>query len=238
MKYVRDLTGRFAERPHYEPQELDVMFERAVIGFLKQQRGKVEFPLTTEDLTVLIERDADDLDAYADLSEYGDMVEGVTEFAPGRRPRVRISQELASSEHRENRFRTTLTHEYGHVKLHGYLFELGGKTLDLFSRDSKPKVIVCKRDTIVTAAPTDWMEWQAGYACGAVLMPASYVRSMAEVYFERAGIYGAVAAGSNHGQAMIDLLVGEFQVSRDAARVRLSVLGILGADIAAKALFS
>jgi hypothetical protein len=36
---------------------------------------------------------------------------------------------------------------------------------------------------------------------------------------------------------MIELLVKGFQVSRDAARVRLSVLGLLGAATAAKSLF-
>jgi hypothetical protein len=95
MRYFPDRTGRFAERPHYEPAELDVMFERIVTQFMKKRRGKVEFPIATNDLTVLIEQDAESLDAYADLSTYGDGVEGVTEFFPGRKPRVRISQDLA-----------------------------------------------------------------------------------------------------------------------------------------------
>jgi hypothetical protein len=115
MRYVRDQTGRFGERPHYEPKELDVMFERIVVEFLKGKKGKAEFPITTEDVTVLIERDTEDLDLYADLSAYGQGVEGVTEFAPGRKPRVRISASLGTSETQENRLRTTLTHEYGHV---------------------------------------------------------------------------------------------------------------------------
>ena len=114
MRYVRDQTGRFGERPHYEPDELDVMFEDVVIGFLKGQHGKVEFPITTNDLTVLIEQDTDDLDPYADLSGYGETVEGVTEFLPGRKPRVRIARDLAEAGYRENRYRTTLTHKYGH----------------------------------------------------------------------------------------------------------------------------
>lgn len=33
--------------------------------------GSVAYPLTTDDLTVLIERDTESLDQYADLSETG-----------------------------------------------------------------------------------------------------------------------------------------------------------------------
>ena len=68
MRYVPDRTGRFAERPHYADAELDRIFERLVTEFLKAHRGKITFPISTDDLTVLIERDTEDLDAYADLS--------------------------------------------------------------------------------------------------------------------------------------------------------------------------
>jgi hypothetical protein len=236
MRYVRDRTGRFAERPHYEGAELDRIFERLVSEFLKAHRGKVEFPITTDDLTVLIERDTEDLDSYADLSAYGSDVEGVTEFVPRRKPRVRIAQDLASHENRENRYRTTLTHEYGHVHLHGYLFALGASA-GLFGAPAKADVIACKRETMITAKPTDWMEWQAGYACGAILMPASRVKAVADDYRTGADIYGPVPAATDHGRAMIERLVENFQVSRDAARVRLSVLGVLGAAPAAGSLF-
>jgi hypothetical protein len=237
MRYVPDRTGRFAERPHYEPQELDRMFERIVGDFLKSRHGKIEFPITTDDLTVLIEQDSEDLDPYADLSGYEGKVEGVTEFWPGRKPRVRISRDLSESENRENRYRTTLTHEYGHVRLHGYLFALGPVGPDLFNNTRKPDVIVCKRDTIITASQTDWMEWQAGYACGAILMPAAYARQVADAYRRSANLYGQVPASGVHGQALIDALVTTFQVSRDAARIRLAVLGILGSATATQSLF-
>jgi len=228
MRYVQDRTGRFAERPHYEAVELDRMFEKLINDFLKAKHGAATFPVSTDDLTLLIEQDAEDLDPYADLSGYGKDVEGVTEFVKGRKPKVRIGQNLAASENRENRFRTTLTHEYGHVRLHAYMFEFGTSSGGLFAGKAKPDVIACKRDTIVGAKPVDWMEWQAGYACGALLMPASRVRAVAGDYQIGANLYGPVPAETVHGQAMIDRVVESFQVSRDAARVRLSVLGILG----------
>lgn len=93
--YVPDKTGRFARRPHYEPKELDRECEGMVGTFLKEKYGKAEFPISTEDLTVIIEREVESLDQYADLSEFGPKVEGITYFQPGRRPRVAISQSLS-----------------------------------------------------------------------------------------------------------------------------------------------
>jgi hypothetical protein len=237
MRYVPDRTGRFGQRPHYEPRELDVIFERIVSEFLKSRYGEIVFPITTDDLTVFIEQDCEDLDPYADLTSYEGNVEGVTEFWPGRKPRVKISNSLSESESRENRFRTTLTHEFGHVRLHGYLFSMGPAGADLFGNSRKPDVISCKRDTMITAPQNDWMEWQAGYACGAVLMPATQVRRNVDDYRRAANLYGPVPAAGAHGRALIDAIVAAFQVSRDAARVRLSVLGYIGPASAAGSLF-
>lgn len=236
MRYVPDRSGRFSERPHYDASELDRVFERVAVDFLKARHGKLVFPFTTEDLTVLIERDTDDFDPFADLSSYGRDVEGVTEFFPGKRPKVRISKNLANSEHRENRYRTTLTHEYGHVHLHSYLYA-SGPSVGLFSGPKKMEVIACKRDTMLVAKQTDWMEWQAGYACGALLMPASHIRATVDDYRITANIYGPVPATSEHGQSMIGRVVEHFQVSRDAATVRLSVLGFIGQPAATGSLF-
>ena len=68
MKYVPDKTGRFQRRPHYDPRELDDECERIINEFLNSKYGSVKFPLLTDDLTCLIERDAADLDLYADES--------------------------------------------------------------------------------------------------------------------------------------------------------------------------
>jgi hypothetical protein len=172
MRYVRDTSGRFAQRPHYEPAELDLECERLITEFMRERYGDLVLPLPTDALTKLIERDAADLDLYADLSAEGADVQGVTDFYPGQRPKVRIAADLAEQEWREHRLRTTLTHEYGHVKFHAYLWELEPPARDMFPgmarRTASPQ---CRRQTIIGAAPSDWMEWQAGYICGAILMP-------------------------------------------------------------------
>ncbi|MQW85990.1 ImmA/IrrE family metallo-endopeptidase [Sinorhizobium saheli] len=237
VRYVRDTTGRFSQRPHYKPEELDRECENIITSFLNDKHGKTEFPVTTDDLTLLIERDTDDFDPYADLSVYGNDVEGVTEFQPGRKPIVRIADSLSSDERRENRLRTTLTHEYGHVHFHAYLWEFEPPGTDLLRRNPNANKQICKRDTMIEANQTDWMEWQAGHACGALLMPVSYVRRVVGDYQEANRLFGVIGTGSEHGQALIARIQEAFQVSADAARVRLLRLNILGEASAGPSLF-
>jgi Zn-dependent peptidase ImmA (M78 family) len=178
-------------------------------------------------LKKLIERDASDLDCYADLSGYGADVEGLTEFLPDQKPVVKISASLTNDERRENRLRTTLTHEYIHVRLHGDLFQQAQSQCALFENGAFQTT--CKRDVDPLALPQrDWMEWQAGYGGGALLMPASHVRKAAEALLTEHSHYGAVGLHSELAAALIDLLAEEFQVSADAARIRLLKLGLLG----------
>jgi hypothetical protein len=237
VKLVPDRLHGFRDRPHYEPGELDATFERLAVNFLKGKNGKVEFPFATEDIKTFIERDVSDLDQFADLTPFGAGVEGVTEFKPGAKPKVLISEHL-QSQAQENRLRTTLTHEYGHVHLHRYLFDLEDRQPGLLPANHKANAIYCKRDTMVSARKVDWLEWQAGYASGALLMPASYVRKTAAPIHEKFGLFGPVLADGDHGKSLIAAIVDAFKVSREAARVRLSVLNLLGTPPAAGSLFS
>src|SRR5579872_3435435 len=91
VKFVPDNMHGFGERPHYEPRELDSIFEKIVTDFLRKKHGKVEFPIVTDDLTTLIETHVTDLDLYADLTGYGANTEGATVFARSGQPKVLIS---------------------------------------------------------------------------------------------------------------------------------------------------
>jgi len=237
VKYVRDTTGRFSQRPHYKPEELDRECEQIVNQFLTQRYGKIEFPIQTDDLTLLIEQVTEDFDPYVDLSHYGSDVEGVTEFSLGRKPSVKISQQLSNDDRRENRLRTTLTHEYGHVRFHAYLWEIEPPTVDLLRQNPLANKQVCKRDGILDASQTDWMEWQAGYICGAILMPVSAVRKVVGGYQEAHNLFGTIGTSSPRGQALIGEIQRSFQVSSDAARVRLVKLKTLGSTDAGRSLF-
>jgi Zn-dependent peptidase ImmA (M78 family) len=81
------------------------------------------------------------------------------------------------------------------------------------------------------------MEWQAGYVCGALLMPASKVRELAGAYRESHGHFGVVGQRDSPGLALIESVRTGFEVSADAARIRLLKLGILGAASAGPSLF-
>lgn len=230
MKMIRDITGRFKQRPHFEPAELDRDCERIVVDFLKQRYGEVKYPISTDDLTALIEKDADDLDHYADLSVYGPGVEGLTMFQPGGKPKVKIAASLSDGK-RENRLRTTLTHEFGHVRFHSYLFDPALSSLELFGSQKaevKPadRIQICKRDTMIDANRGDWMEWQAGYVCGAILMPASALRQLMKDQFPE-HVTGGQGIDATVTDAMIEAIQGTFKVSTEAARVRLLRLGVI-----------
>lgn len=223
---VPDATGRFAERPHYTLDELDQECERIVSAFLRTRRGDVQFPIATDDLRVLIEHHDASLDAYADLSAHGDDVEGVTEFTP-EGTEVSICARLANDSRRENRLRTTLSHEFGHVHFHRPLWAAKFVPGRLFERGSLDNKIICKRDAILNASQFDWMEWQAGYISGAILIPASHVRRLVTEYCQPRGLHGGVYVGSDNGRALIGAVMDQFDVSEDAARIRLLKLNLL-----------
>jgi|SRR5665213_172604 len=221
MKWVPDKTGRFGQRPHYQPEELDTDCEQVITAFLIQKYGRINFPVKTEDLTILIEQKAR-LDSYADLSEEGEGVEGVTEFVPGKRPLVKIASAL-NSPNMENRLRTTLTHEFGHVHFHEFMFAVETRPRSLFEQNDPPAhTNKCKRENMVSAPEVDWMEWQAGYACGALLMPAGPLIETVKRFRTDNGVgYTDIVVESDLGRQLIGNVVAAFQVSRDAARVRL-----------------
>lgn len=235
MRMIRDTTRRFSARPYYEGTELDTECERIVTAFLRE-RGRLAWPVSTDDLTKLLEQNVSDLDLYADLSDLGNNFEGVTDFSPGQLPRVRICRDLASSAKHENRLRTTITHELGHVKLHNFLFQLAAENVDLFlptstrneatKRDSRATQR-CMRGTIIDSHERDWMEWQAGYACGAFLMPRSFVTQDVADFRRKHHLLGDIEITSDLGSSLISLVSERYAVSTDAARVRLAKLNVL-----------
>lgn len=81
VMYVKDRTGRFAERPHYSEAELDSECEQIISNFLCELNGTVSYPVATDDLTKLIESRTADLDLYADLSGAGEDHEPRNDYA-------------------------------------------------------------------------------------------------------------------------------------------------------------
>jgi hypothetical protein len=223
MKWVRDNTRRFQRRPYYAQQEIDVQCEDIVARFLKNKGGSPSYPISTDDLTVMIEQDVSDLDLYANLSAEGRDIEGVCEFHRGSKPSVRIARYLLERPSGENRFRSTLAHEYGHVVFHNFLWMIdsNGSTLNA-SRRRSPR---CQRTRIVLAPQSDWMEWLAGYAGGAPLMPITHLKELVADSLHEWGLLRRVEADTNHHKKLLGRIAEAFAVSKDAAKTRLHKLG-------------
>jgi hypothetical protein len=235
LKLVPDNTGRFAQRPHYEQSELDLECEVLVSRFLKLRGDARRIYLTTDELTLLIEQHGGDLDAFADLTPDGPDVEGVTRFPREDRPLVAISERLADP-NRENRRRSTLAHEFGHLYFHKPLWDekYRERLFDMGVVGSS----ICRRETILGGTGAiDWMEWQAGYVSGAILMPATPVRRVVSEFCCARGWHSAIAVNSDRAGPLITLETDQFMVSQDAARVRLLRLGLLTESDAQPGLF-
>ncbi len=169
----------------------------------------------------MIEFDADDLDMYADLPEEED---GHTDFFTDRKPRVLISSRLSEPGYK-NRLRMTLGHEYGHVWFHAPLWRKSGRE-DASHNPAEPSW-TCHRDGIVTAPQNDWMEFQAAYIGGALLMPGSDVKVWASEIAMREAKQPPLPVDSDLARSVIERIMRRCQVSEQAARVRLLRLGLL-----------
>ncbi len=237
VRMIPDKTGRFAKRPFYDQRELDDECERLIGDLLQKRHAKVDYPVATDDLTVLIEMHAEELDSCADLTCYGDDVEGVTEFFADSGPEVSISERIAADDRRENRLRTTLAHEFGHVKFHGPLWAEKFATGDMLERGFNANKAISKRDTMLDAPQSDWMEWQAGYISGALLMPATPVRRLVSDYCGPRNLHADIHANSDHAARLVQLVMERFAVSEEAARIRLLKLNLIKTTVGQASLF-
>lgn len=189
--------------------------------------SRVEYPISTDDLIHVLERIAV-LDQFAELKgEDGKEIWGVTEFAPATIPVVKINAKLSSTERFANPFRTTLTHEFAHVKFHGALFELKASAPGLFN-DEEIGRQQCRREQVESPGEYDWAEWQAAYCSGALLMPISALRlAVTDFAQKKRLVTSRVSTGSTQAEELIAEISGKFAVSSAAARVRLIKLGFL-----------
>lgn len=230
MFWVSDKTGRFRKRPHYLPEELDFECEKLIKNFLEDKHGKYELPIVTEDIAVLIEQNTEDFDSCCDLSEEGEDVEGVTYFGMNKKPIVKISSQLQEP-YLENRLRTTLTHEFFHVKFHDFLYQMEEQP-SLFNLpadvSSSENIHKCKRDNIIKASEKDWMEWQAGYGCGAFLMPFNALKKEILDFRTESNLhYQNISLDSPEAEILILLVSQRFQTSAEAAKIRLLQKGFI-----------
>jgi len=211
-------------RPLYFTREqLDDLCEKIIFDFCMERYGQELNPVPTEALLQLLEQHAHDVDQLAELPEG---VHGVTHYYWDRKPDVQIAAELTRQHWRETRRRSTITHECSHAIQHAPLWrELGPE-----NPGDGPVAQSCRCQYTDDSHDQwdDWMEWQARYMSGALLMPKSRVLRLAQKLARDGGLKLPLEAGSPSSVYLVEHVVIAFQVSRDAATVRLKQLGLIG----------
>jgi len=210
--WIYDPTRRFVRRPLFEYDEIEKRCERLLARFYEDTGRRRDVTPSTEDLELIADQVTEEFHPEADLSKIGEDVEGATYFAPPGDPKIRISQRLTN----EHRRRMTIAHEIGHVLMHKDLY-VAEETLDLFADPSDRGNVYCKRSTM---NGVDWFEWQANYAGGAILMPRLAV-SEAVQKIRGTRFQEAMHDGEPEAITVVSAIARDFNVSREAARIRL-----------------
>lgn len=232
MKQYRGANGE--ERLWFRPSEIERMMtsELQRAGLMPTEAAPVV------DLEAFIERHLG-----ATLDQYGELapdVLGVTEFFEGKPPKVSINRDLTGSALDEDesppgrlgRWRATVAHEAGHVLLHRCLFEFAVGNMSLFGSqqagDGSRQLHRCLKRDATYASGGDWREVQANQAMAALLMPKPFFATIARA--EAGRLFpgsDAIPAGSeDRVAARLAPLLG---VSRQAARIRLTTVGLVQA---------
>lgn len=116
--------------------------------------------------------------------------------------------------------------------LHRCLFNLNatqGSLFDLADATDEPPARLqrcLKRDVTYARTASDWREVQANQGMAAMLMPRPVFVAACRVEFDRLGA-GRVDQGTPLADALARRLAGLFQVSRQAAAIRLGTLALL-----------
>jgi hypothetical protein len=219
MIMIPDRTGRFPRRPHYQIDELETACDEIVANFATRHYGQLVNPVSTPMLVELLEDEAATVNLYCDLSVEGEEIHGLTEFSPGSKPSVSIARELSYQHWREHRLRTTLAHEYCHVHWHAWLYD---RYCLPCSRHK------CARGKLLPHdGELDWMEWQAGYICCALLIPRSRAALSVTAFCAERDLHTPLARAKVEGRLLIARTSVLFNVSLAAAEVRLGQLGYL-----------
>lgn len=207
------------------PKQIDRAAESLIVEYMRRKYGEAVFPVPTEALARIVERDALDFDLFADLSEREGSPEGVTDFNKGKKPDVYIDARL-HDDPTEHRLRSTLAHEYGHVVLHDPLVQARWAQGSLVGRE-QAVTHSSYRPSQEKEPKGDLIEYQAWLFCGSLLMPANHLSRLVSEAMERAGLYATQHPDSDFGLSAIGETVRAFGVSPAIARIRLVRLDLL-----------
>jgi hypothetical protein len=235
---MKRFAGRDGDkRLWFEPNEIEEIMEHE----LAKAHLMPTLPDCSVDLESFLERHLKVVcDQYAPLP--ADIL-GLTQFRAGQKPWVRINQDLTQTalddEDRPDwmvgRWRATLAHEASHVILHACLFASNSNQGTLFVMDDdepdEHSLHRClKQNVLFRGQPSDWREVQANMGMAALLMPRKVFAAAYTQAIEEAGWNGEVKADTVQHRTLTRLLAERFQVSRQAAGIRLETLQLLSQE--------
>jgi hypothetical protein len=235
VKRFRDSkTG--TERLWIEPDEIEARTEAELV--------KTGLMPTTEAPAVDVEAFVEQhlgaqFDQYASLPPD---VLGQTDFRVGARPLVMVNADLTGAALDDDdsplglkgRWRATVAHEGCHVLFHRCLFNLSPEQGSLFGEDDDPheppqRLQRClKRDVVYGRKGSDWREVQANMGMAALLMPRPLFVAFCQKELLRLGKDRAFT-DTPEAEAIAGQVAKAFQVSRQAAMIRLKTLQVLAA---------
>ncbi len=237
MRWSRDALGR--DRIWYSVDEIESIMEDEA-----RKAG----------LTPTAERPAVELEAFleqhlgATLDQHAKLpidVLGQTTFELGTRVRVEINADLTGALDDGGwlgdvgRWRATLAHEGAHILLHRVLFEVPLSQGTLFDEEPAAAQIMLrclKRDVAPGRGSSDWREVQANMGMAALLMPRALFVAVASEERAALGLPDfPLVVGSLDTDRLVQRVAARFEVSRQAAEIRLRTLG-LSIDASAQAL--
>lgn len=237
-----------------------IMLEKKAIEILTKYDCKYLIPEDREnlycvnkilDIENLIEEHFDLSLDYKSLSKDGSVL-GITSFGKSLFPVISDNEKVEMikinvgdilidtgliDEGNEGRIRFTMAHELSHWILHRELFIEGYTKREkniIISEDTKEGLL-----TLETQYKTDeeWIEWQADYLAGALLMPATLFVYYFNIIRKKLDINQSYLYLDNQKCNIqnyfytINILSKIFGVSRLATKVRLCKLGLLKEEI-------
>ena len=128
----------------------------------------------------------------------------------------------------EHRYRFTMGHEAGHGILHAGLYMNDPNQEDLFVARTEP-IIKCRVDAFIKFksnrmwTSNDWIEWQANQFSSAFLMPHSMIMKLIS------GSHASTRDKAFDAAMRIRSVSEIFNVSKQAAKIRLENLGLIDA---------
>ncbi len=221
MKTFRTKSGPFAQRPHFEPSEINRICD-------DELRKAGLYPASPQAIRIdrFIEK------RFGVSHDYQELPEGVlgyTRFTKAGVEAIIISAALEAEKGKvaERRVRTTLAHEAGHGLLHAHLFALDDQPGQLFDADSHADhKILCRdvKEGEVQKRSYDgrWWEYQANRAMGGLLCPKGLVHDALKPYMRPIGSLGASVLDENRREDAIRNIAEAFEVNPVVARIRIN----------------